>query len=136
MRVKRQLAGCVLLGSAALITTAIADSPLLTLTNNPFTRPQMLKVKPAPVKVQVVRKTEPVDLDLTATMVSDNAPMIIVWKRGLIRPAAMRSSIAPKSIGGNLGLYRRATLRSSGTMASVGNDVRITARGANGGDCV
>jgi len=78
MRVKRQLAGFVLLGSAALITTAIADSPLLTLTNNPFTRPPMLKVKPAPVNVQVVRKTEPVDLDLTATMVSDTAPMIIV----------------------------------------------------------
>jgi hypothetical protein len=78
MRVKRQLAGFVLLGTAALITTASEDSPLLTLNNNPFSRPQMLKVKPAPVNVQVVRKTEPVDLDLTATMVSDNAPMIIV----------------------------------------------------------
>ena len=78
MRVKRQLAGFVLLGSAALISTASADSPLLTLTNNPFTRPQMLKVKPAPVIAQVVRKAEPVDLDLTATMLSDTSPMIIV----------------------------------------------------------
>jgi len=78
MRVKRQLAGFVLLGSATLISTAIADSPLLTLTNNPFTRPQILKVKPVPVKAKVVRKTEPVDLNLTATMVSDISPMIIV----------------------------------------------------------
>jgi len=79
MRVKRQLAGFVLFGSAAVITTASAESPLLTLTNNPFTRPQMLKVKPEPVtRAQIVPKNEPVDLDLTATMVSETTPMIIV----------------------------------------------------------
>ena len=78
MRVKQQLIGFVLLGVAALTPSASAASPLLTLNSNPFTRPQMLKLKPAPVKAQVVRKAKPVDLDLTATMVSDHSPMIIV----------------------------------------------------------
>ena len=80
MRVKQQLIGFVLLGAAALTPSANAAPSLLTLNSNPFTRPQMLKLKlePAPVKAQVVRKAEPVDLDLTATMVSDHSPMIIV----------------------------------------------------------
>ena len=78
MRVSLPLAGFVLLGATALVTSASAASPLLTLDNNPFARPLALKAKPVPVKTQVERKTETVDLDLTATMVSDRWPMIIV----------------------------------------------------------
>ena len=78
MRVKSPLAGFVFLAAAALTPSASAASPLLTLNHNPFTRPQMLKPKPAPIKAQVVRKAEPVELGLTATMVSDTSPMIIV----------------------------------------------------------
>ena len=78
MRVNLPLAGFVLLGATPLVTSTSAASPLLTLDNNPFARPLMLKAKPVPVKTQVERKTETVDLDLTATMVSATYPMIIV----------------------------------------------------------
>jgi len=58
-----------------------AESRLLTLNNNPFTRPEILKPKPPPPPAPVVRQMLPpeeVVLNLTATMVSDNAPMAVV----------------------------------------------------------
>jgi hypothetical protein len=78
MRVNLTLAGYVLVVVAALPASASAAASLLTLKHNPFTRPQIPEPKPAPIQAQVVRKAEPVELKLTATMVSDTAPMIIV----------------------------------------------------------
>ena len=58
-----------------------AESRLSSLNNNPFTRPEILKPKPPPPPAPVVRPQLPpeeVELNLTATMVSDNAPMAVV----------------------------------------------------------
>jgi len=65
----------------ALISPLAADTELLTLKFNPFTRPDILKKKPpqrARVIPQVILPPEEIDLKLTATMVSENAPMVIV----------------------------------------------------------
>lgn len=54
---------------------------MLTLQNNPFTRPQVLEPKPPPPPAPppvVVIPPEEVELALTATMVSDTAPMVVV----------------------------------------------------------
>ena len=73
-----------LLFALAVAVTGVADaaeSGLLTLRNNPFTRPEILKPKPPPPPAPVVRQLLPpekVVLNLTATMVSDNAPMAVV----------------------------------------------------------
>ena len=57
------------------------ETDLLRLSNNPFTRPEVLKPKPppppAPRPVVVVPPDE-VELDLSATMVSDTRPMVVV----------------------------------------------------------
>jgi len=54
---------------------------MLTLLNNPFTRPEVLKLKPpppAPRPEVVILPPEEVELELTATMVSKVAPMVVV----------------------------------------------------------
>jgi hypothetical protein len=54
---------------------------MLTLLNNPFTRPEVLKPKPpppAPRPEVVILPPEEVELELTATMVSKVAPMVVV----------------------------------------------------------
>lgn len=51
------------------------------LGSNPFSRPEVLKPKPPPPAAPVVRPVLPpdeVELDLTATMVSAQRPMVIV----------------------------------------------------------
>ena len=62
-----------------LVAPAVAaDAPLLTLENNPFSKPKILEVKPRRQVQQEQARSEPVELELTATMVSDNSPMVIV----------------------------------------------------------
>ncbi len=63
------------------MSAAADESGLLTLRNNPFSRPEVLKPKPPPPPAPVVQVTPPpeeVELDLTATMVSDSNPMVMV----------------------------------------------------------
>ena len=71
------IAGVVL----ALIPPVIADTELLILDFNPFTRPDILKKKP-PQRAKVIPRATPppaeIELELTATMVSKHAPMVIV----------------------------------------------------------
>ena len=76
-RVIRAIAGVTL----AFISTLAADTELLTLNYNPFTRPDILKKKPPPGPRNVTPASlqpENIELELTATMVSENAPMVIV----------------------------------------------------------
>jgi len=70
-------AAATLVASLLLAPPVSAEAPLLTLQNNPFTRPQILAVKPPPAKTQNTREAAPVKLRLSATMVSDTAPMVI-----------------------------------------------------------
>ena len=54
---------------------------MLLLGNNPFTRPQVLKPRPPPSpasRPEVILPPEEVELELSATMVSENAPMVVV----------------------------------------------------------
>ena len=52
-----------------------AETSMLTLQNNPFTRPEV----PAPTPAPIVRvPPEEIKLVLTATMVSETAPMAVV----------------------------------------------------------
>ncbi len=55
-----------------------AEAELLTLRNNPFSRPEVVKAPPPPVASRVVIPPEEVELDLTATMVSETTPMVVV----------------------------------------------------------
>lgn len=57
---------------------AARETEILTLSNNPFTRPQVLKPKPPPPRPVVIVPPEEVELELTATMVSETAPMVVV----------------------------------------------------------
>ncbi|MCP4388854.1 MAG: hypothetical protein GY802_11200 [Gammaproteobacteria bacterium] len=57
------------------------ETDFLRLQNNPFTRPEVLKPKPPPPSLPrpvVVIPPEEIELDLSATMVSDTAPMVVV----------------------------------------------------------
>ena len=56
-----------------------AETGLLSLRNNPFSRPEIFKTPPPPPE-STAREIPPeqVKLDLTATMVSDTVPMVIV----------------------------------------------------------
>ncbi len=56
-----------------------AEAELLTLSNNPFSRPEIFHAPPPPpVTPKVVLPPEEVVLELTATMVSETAPMVVV----------------------------------------------------------
>ncbi len=71
----------VVLSSLPWLSLAAAETSMLTLQNNPFTRPEVLKPKPAPPAAPapvVVVPPEEIELDLSATMVSDTAPMAVV----------------------------------------------------------
>ena len=61
-----------------LAMNVCAAGDVLTLRNNPFTRPKALEVKPPAPQPKYAEQARPVELDLTATMVSDSAPMVIV----------------------------------------------------------
>ncbi len=55
-----------------------AEAELLTLRNNPFDRPEIVNAPPPPVASRVVLPPEEVELNLTATMVSETTPMVVV----------------------------------------------------------
>ena len=58
-----------------------AERDMLTLHNNPFSRPQVLKPKPPPPPAPVVQPVLPpeeIELEVTATMVSKSMPMAVV----------------------------------------------------------
>lgn len=63
--------------AAGFVSLAAAQTDLLTLNYNPFSRPGILKRKPPPQPVRVI-PAEQIELVLTATMVSENASMVIV----------------------------------------------------------
>ena len=70
-------------GLIILLTTPVsAQDSLLRLSNNPFNRPEVLNrpppPPPPPVRRPVAVVPEKVELDLTATMVSETAPMVVV----------------------------------------------------------
>jgi hypothetical protein len=70
-----------LLALWALATTPAfgADSDLLGLSNNPFSRPEIFNAPPPPPARQAaVLPPEQVELNLSATMVSEIAPMVVV----------------------------------------------------------
>ncbi len=75
---------CRFLISLAILSwlpAAVADSELLTLHHNPFSRPEVLRPQPPPPvlpAVEPVLPPEQVELNLTATMVSKNNPMVMV----------------------------------------------------------
>ena len=67
----------ILLAAILLAPPVVADSALLTLNNNPFTRPLKLEAKPTAVVPKQAPREDPVELDLSATMMSATLPMII-----------------------------------------------------------
>ena len=67
--------------AAGFVSLAAAETDLITLNYNPFSRPGILKKKnPRTVRVipQVSLQPEEIELEFTATIVSENAPMVIV----------------------------------------------------------
>ena len=69
----------ILLGCEAAASVMASDEARLSLLNNPFTRPEVLKPKPPPPPApRVILPPEQVELELTATMVSEVAPMVVV----------------------------------------------------------
>lgn len=78
MRPENLHCGLLVMTALLLATPAAADLQLLSLRNNPFSRPPQLEKKPPPSSPVVVQKVEPVELELTATMVSDSESMVIV----------------------------------------------------------
>jgi hypothetical protein len=78
MRPEKLFCGLLVMTAVLLTTAARADVQLLSLRNNPFTRPPVFEKKPPPSRPVVVEKVDPIELELTATMVSDSASMVIV----------------------------------------------------------
>lgn len=76
MRPERLIIAFVL-GCALPLPPVAAETPLVTLSTNPFTRPKMLEVKPQVVQAKAVLKAEPVEIRLSATMLSAISPMVI-----------------------------------------------------------
>ena len=65
--------------SGGMPAAALADAGLLSLANNPFTRPEILKPKPPPrPEPRVELPPEEVELNVSATLVSKTAPMAVV----------------------------------------------------------
>ncbi len=66
-------------GAALFVFEAAAAGEMLTLRHNPFTRPEVLKPKPLPPPTQPeFEDPDEIELVVSATMVSQNAPMAIV----------------------------------------------------------
>jgi hypothetical protein len=56
-----------------------AESVILGLSNNPFSRPELFNAPPPPpVSQKAELPPEQVELNLTATMVSEISPMVVV----------------------------------------------------------
>ena len=75
-----RLATCLLVAlCSGMPSSALADAGLLSLANNPFTRPEILKPKPPPrPEPRVELPPEKVELNVSATLVSKVAPMAVV----------------------------------------------------------
>ncbi len=74
-----QIPGLILITGALIAPGAYAESSLQTLRNNPFSRPEILKPKPPPAPAaRVVLPPEEIELRVSATMVSEIAPMAVV----------------------------------------------------------
>ena len=75
---------CVMMGlliAGSGLPRAFAETTLQTLRNNPFSRPEILQPKPPPpppARAEFVVPPEDVELVLSATMVSELAPMAVV----------------------------------------------------------
>jgi len=75
---------CVMMGlliAGSCLPRAFAETTLLALRNNPFSRPEILQPKPPPpppARAELVVPPEDVELVLSATMVSELAPMAVV----------------------------------------------------------
>jgi hypothetical protein len=76
----RNYRAAILLVPAALLYTlaASAETQLRYLKNNPFTRPPIPEPQVIVVRPVIVEKVAAVELDLSATMVSEVASMVIV----------------------------------------------------------
>lgn len=63
-----------------LATAVAAQDALMSLSKNPFSQPEILNAPPPlpPAPVKVVLPPEEIRLELTATMVSETAPMVVV----------------------------------------------------------
>lgn len=71
----------IMLSCLPWLAADAAETSILSLQNNPFTRPEVLKPKPPPPPAPrpvVVIPPEEIELDLTATMVSGTRPMVVV----------------------------------------------------------
>lgn len=80
MNVKISLQAILYLLLLTVLSKAVADSALITLKNNPFSRPQ-LNVENLPEKQKVARQPaprKPVSIFVEATLVSKNGSMVIV----------------------------------------------------------
>ena len=74
---RNSLTACaIVVVTAILVSQAAAETNLLTLTYNPFSRPDSLKRKP-PQATRVVPPKQ-IELVLSAIMVSKNMPTVIV----------------------------------------------------------
>ena len=74
MRLSALLSLCLIGGTAMA-----EEAELISLQKNPFSQPEILKVKPKPAAQSwVTPLAEDVELNLTATLVSDTRPMAMV----------------------------------------------------------
>ena len=83
MRAERLTAAILALALAALpaMSAAAEQRRAEVLRNNPFSRPEILRPKPPPPPAPAASSVIPpeqVELDLTATLVSANAPLVVV----------------------------------------------------------
>ena len=82
MRRNNLTASLLLVLIATSFSSVAADTELLRLNTNPFARPDSLKRKPpAPPTSDAALAglpPEEIELELTATLVSENVPMVIV----------------------------------------------------------
>ena len=78
MRPEKWLAVVLVVNGILPAFPAVAEMELLTLRNNPFSRPPIPEKKAQPSKPQVVKQAEPAELELTATMVTESGSMVIV----------------------------------------------------------
>lgn len=79
----RYSAGLIAVACVMFASGVVAQPELMSLRNNPFDRPEILNAPPPAPSTPTVTSAaaippEEVVLVLTATMVSDNAPMVVV----------------------------------------------------------
>ena len=76
-------AGLIAIAGFMFASSLVAQPELMSLRNNPFDRPEILEEHTAapttsPVDSAAALAPEEIVLDLTATLVSENAPMVVV----------------------------------------------------------